>query len=125
MGLDMYAYALKHQGTGELKVDIPIPEDAKKIASWWKFNHLHGFFEDLYYEKGGFQEFNCKTVQVELADLDCLEEKLKNNQLEPRKGFFWGDDKLEIQDVEETYRFIEKARQFLAQGYVILYYSWW
>jgi hypothetical protein len=125
MGLGMYAYVTEDPEIGNKKVDISLTDDAYRMAYWREFNHLHEFFEGLYYEKGGLQEFNCRTVRVDYDDLDDLEERLKNNLLETSWGFLWDDEVIAKEDVEDTFTFIERARKFLNQGYVILYDSWW
>ena len=62
MGLDMYAYTCDADSVGDQQVDIKThAEDGghllanfdREFAYWRKFNHLHGWMEKLYREKGG------------------------------------------------------------------------
>ncbi|OSI25109.1 phosphoglycerate kinase, partial [Neisseria dumasiana] len=91
-----------------------------------KFNHLHGWMEELYREKGGQDEvFNCRTVRLELADLVRLEQALDNNELEYTPGFFFGGEEVYPEDIEETKKFIAAAREAIANGLAVFYDSWW
>ena len=57
MGLDQYATARK----GEATIDedgYAYYKDSIELAYWRKHPNLEGFMSDLYYEKGGEDEFN-------------------------------------------------------------------
>lgn len=123
MGLDMYAFAVSKKDAGDRQTDIEA--EGEELAYWRKFNHLHGWMEELYCRKGGQREFNCTTVRLELEDLDELKSRLDAGDLEHKGGFFFGGPEIYPEDFAETYAFIEKARQAIKDGKVVLYDSWW
>jgi len=108
MGLDQFAYAKK----GEEKIEI---------AYWRKHANLHGWMEDRYRMGGGKEQFNCVELPLGSDDLNVLEENYKNLAL--AEGFFWGVSQLE--DNDSTIAFIQKARDYIKDGYEIVYDSWW
>lgn len=124
MGLDMYAFSVP-QGSGA-EFSVPTEVDRTQIAYWRKFNALHGWMEDLYRERSGAQhDFNCIPLQLTPADLDTLEAAIKQNDLVPREGFFFGSQTIYPEDIESTVKFIEDARDELANGRDVYYDSWW
>jgi hypothetical protein len=135
MGLDMYAYTCDAEDIGDQQVDIKIyNEDGshavanldREFAYWRKFNHLHGWMEALYREKGGTNEtFNCNTVRLTTDDLFNLESDIQEKRLHPTKGFFFGDEVLHEEDLASLVAFIEKARAAIAEGNAVIYDSWW
>jgi hypothetical protein len=124
MGLDMYAFAVEANDGNE---DSKISESADKteIAYWRKFNALHGWMEGLYRTRGGLDEFNCIPVRLTEADLNQLEFDLNNNRLKPVEGFFFGAQDIYPEDIEATKKFIEDAREQIADGLEVYYDSWW
>lgn len=80
--------------------------------------------ERLYRDKGGAeQSFNCVNVQLSARDLDALELAVKDGELPPTSGFFFGaSDGTEIAD---DLSFIAKAREALAADLTVFYTSWW
>ena len=128
MGLDMYAWKVPAKNVGDIEVDYKVPEGEEKqeLAYWRKFNHLHGWMENLYRTKGGMEEeFNCTTVRLNEDDLDSLEQALLNNKLEATSGFFFGDTVLRQEDVDTTIQFIKDARQAIKDDMVVFYDSYW
>lgn len=132
MGLDMYGYTMRAEFVGERQTDVNVREEEQEqaqlthFAYWRKFNHLHGWMEDLYREKGGIKDsFNCCTVRLELEDLARLEADLEGGNLEYTPGFFFGGEEIDPQDIEETKAFIEKSRAAIAAGLAVFYDSWW
>lgn len=95
------------------------------FAYWRKFNHLHGWMERLYIEKGGQEEFNCTTVRLNPEDIDRLEEDMINGNLTPTAGFFFGGDQLYPEDLEDLKIFIQKCRNAFEMGKAVFYDSWW
>jgi hypothetical protein len=109
MGLDQYAFARK----GEEQLDI---------AYWRKHANLEGWMANLYVERGGVvQEFNC--VELQLFENDIIALELVYDGLETASGFFWGASEKEDDDTTKT--FIEDAKSLMADGYTIIYTSWW
>lgn len=121
MGLDMYACFL--HDAPPAPVDFKA-EDAGELHYWRKHPNLHGWMEALYREKGGTDpHFNCVNVQLTAADLDRLEDAIRNRTLPPTEGFFFGVS--DGSEVEDDLTFIAKAREALAEGLTVFYSSWW
>lgn len=133
MGLDMYAYTMRAEFVGDRQTDVMPTTDEEReqaelteIAYWRKFNHLHGWMENLYREKGGQEEiFNCRTVRLELEDLARLEQALKNDELKHTPGFFFGGEEIYAEDIKATNAFIATARDAIQNGLTVFYDSWW
>ena len=119
MGLDMYAYV------------APAPDsdwddnNRRELAYWRKHPNLQGWMETLYRERGGDADmFNGVELELTWADLDQLEEDVKNGRLPTTSGFFFGnpsDDYYRAEDLE----FIKKARAELFLGLRVFYNSSW
>jgi hypothetical protein len=127
MGLDMYAFKMKAKEAGDTQTMAGWPEviEREEIAYWRKFNHLHGWMETLYREKGGTDEFNCVYVRLEQADLDRLKDALDNRKLVHTPGFFFGTSEWDDLHIIHTEEFIQDAKQALLDGDAVFYYSWW
>ena len=136
MGLDMYAYTAPAELVGDQQVDLgdTLFADGKPregvdtdFAYWRKFNHLHGWMEQLYRKKGGTQaSFNCTTVRLMPEDLDVLESLAKAKALTATEGFFFGGYDLFDDDCKETVlEFVQKARAAIGEGKACVYDSWW
>ena len=139
MGLDQYAFARKGEPI-EIVEDYTYKDlegnthteqrtsieykDEHQIAYWRKHPNLQGWMENLWRSKGNEGEFNCVDVELTAADPEELEYSIENSELPDTDGFFFGsnsDDHYSDQDVE----FIREARQYLSDGYKIVYTSWW
>ena len=133
MGLDMYAYTMRAEFVGDRQTDVMPTTDEEReqaelteIAYCRKFNHLHGWMENLYREKGGQENiFNCRTVRLELDDLERLEQALKNDELKHTPGFFFGGEEIYSEDIKATNEFIATARDAIQNGLTVFYDSWW
>lgn len=127
MGLDMYAFTVPADAAGNTQVDFkPDEGTAQKLAYWRKFNHLHGWMERLYREKGGAsQEFNCDTVRLTTEDLDRLYADASGGRLEATAGFFFGGPELHPENMESLILFIRNAKREIADGKAVFYDSWW
>lgn len=121
MGLDMYAY------TTERAVDTAVDFEASpadRLHYWRKHPNLHGWMERLYRRKGGgADQFNCTTVALDGHDLDRLEADLRANGLPDTTGFFFGES--DGSEVEGDLAFVARAREAIAAGKTVFYYSWW
>lgn len=86
MGLDMYAFSVKKENVIDT---FHIKPDNKYLLHYWrKHPNLHGWFENLYYSKGGKVEpFDCQYLNLSLADLNLLEKDIKNFNLPETTGF--------------------------------------
>ena len=121
MGLDMYAFKTRQNVPA---VDFKVPEDAKPIATWWKHPNLHGWMQELYYERGGTgPDFDCDTLRLDLADLDALEKTVLADELPETHGFFFGQSQPEDKALDLA--FIAEARKAIAEGFTVFYDSWW
>lgn len=124
MGLDMYVYKVpKKDVRGDFKF-----KRTKKVVEldyWRKHHDLHGWFENLYTDKGGRDVFNCIPLKLELEDLEQLEYDIKNRNLPHTTGFFFGDNPPDDESDKYDLEFIEKARQAINDGYAVYYDSWW
>jgi len=119
MGLDQYAFARKgiHDS---LQADLDNGE-GYELQYWRKHADLEGWMSDLYRFRGGEGEFNC--VELQLFEDDILALEKTHQDLNLAMGFFWGESTED--DVEETQAFIAKAKEALADGYKVIYTSWW
>ena len=97
------------------------------FAYWRKFNHLHGWMEELYRSKGGKgPDFNCDTVRLMPDDLDALYVLASSKALVPTQGFFFGSyEPFDDDDKGEVIDFVQKARQAIKDGHAVIYSSWW
>src|SRR5436305_9320645 len=121
MGLDMYAFTTQSDIPA---VDFNAPCDRSELHYWRKHPDLHGWMEDTYRAKGGTdQSFNCVPVRLDESDLHELEQAIKGGALPSTAGFFFGaSDGTERPD---DLQFIRKARDALAGGLRVYYFSWW
>ena len=139
MGLDQYASARKGEpttieepytvtledGTTEERIEYSKEwSDSYDLCDWRKHPNLQGFMENLYIEKGGEDEFNCVEVELDLADIDALEASVKGEELPETGGFFFGGDSSEYYK-EQDLEFCNDARKALANGYTVIYSSWY
>ena len=120
MGLDMYAYKTLEPVEA---CGFKEPEDTEEIQYWRKHPNLHGWMEQLYRSKGGVGSFNCVTVRIDEADLNALEDEVKNDRLPETVGFFFGTSRPE--EKEDDLKFISAARAAMKDGYTVFYSSWW
>lgn len=130
MGLDHGLIAYK--GRNRKHIDFKYkPSVEVDITTWRKHPYLHGWFDNLYADKGGdaytssMGGFNAQhTLQVTHQDLLELQTKILTGTLQERAGFFWGDDACDHykeQDLES----IDKSMDYIKKGYKILYWAWW
>jgi len=119
MGLDMYAYATSRKPAAP--VDFK-DDSEEEFHRWRKHPNLEGYMANLYYAKGGTEEmFNCANVELTAADLDALENVIKENKLPETCGFFFGET--DGSEREDDLAFIAKARAVLAEGRYVYYTS--
>jgi hypothetical protein len=122
MGLDMYAMVASEPILPE--TDFESPRQARELHVWQKHPHLHGLMQDLYYEKGGSEEwFNCVNVALRADDLDRLEARIKDGDRPDAILFFFGGS--DGSEREDDLAFIAKARAEIAKGNSVYYTSWW
>ena len=123
MGLDMYAYKTKAKPTTETDFST-INFNEQEIHYWRKHPNLHGWMENLYYNKGGKSDsFNCVNVELNFDDLKALYEDIKTNNLPQTGGFFFGTT--DGTEREDDLEFVDTALKAINEGYTIYYSSWW
>lgn len=124
MGLDMYAYKVERKPAN---TDFHYEdENATEICYWRKHHDLHGWMENLYYQKGGSEaEFNCTPIKLTLEDLDQLEDDILHYRLPHTTGFFFGNYPPNEESNQEDLKFIKEARTCIEEGYDVYYDSWW
>lgn len=131
MGLDMYAYSFDKEllkGNPDQQIDFSFPDgaDVVRLDYWRKFNHLHGWMERLYREKGGKAEsFNCVPVRLMPEDVTRLENDWKEGKLTATDGFFFGSSSWYDEYDESLTEFVAKARKQFEGGRGVFYDSWW
>ena len=129
MGLDMYAYRVKQEhavGDFEIAKDDDGYSRVDEFFYWRKHHDLHGWMERLYRSKGGPQEtFNCAKVRLTTVDLDALQHDLENGTLPETQGFFFGTNPPDAESLARDLKFIQAARDILAEGDAVYYDSWW
>ena len=139
MGLDQYAVARKgkprtvkseytytdHDGNEHEDVEEYLEwDDTIELATWRTHPNLQGWMQNLYYEKGGGEEFNCVDLELTLDDLNALEATLDEEELPETVGFFFGSN-ADDHYAEADREFIVQARAAIKQGYKVIYSSWW
>ena len=124
MGLDQLALRIKTKPSAQ--VDFNFSEEPHLIQEWRKHPNLQGWMEQLYYEKGGKKpEFNCCYLQLKWEDILELERAIKESSLPETPGFFFGQSKKDFMEKERDLKFIQHAKEALAEGDFIVYSSWW
>lgn len=136
MGLDMYAFktrkdniTLRTDEDNNRAIGYVNSDEIVELKYWRKFNALHAFFENYWREKlGNDGEFNCVLVEVNEDVLQLLEQAVKDKELVPVTGFFFGSQEpLDEDDYEDVSDFIAKVRKVHKEepDYTVLYDSWW
>lgn len=121
----MFSYSVE-KGVITEDVDFQISEsvDEQELHYWRKHPNLHGWMQNLYYEKGGKSPtFNCDNIRLTLEDLDNLESDIKNGCLPDTLGFFFG--KSDGKENDDDLSFVNKAREEIQSGRDVYYTSWW
>jgi hypothetical protein len=108
-----------------LLLEGPNPDNPViQFAYWRKHPNLQGWMEKLYRKKGGNDKFNCIPVLLTLTDLDQLETAILRKDLPKTKGFFFGDDSDDYYKNDDL-SFIAKAKDYISEGMLVYYDSWW
>ena len=122
MGLDMYAYvsaepAAEWDGNNH-----------RELAYWRKHPNLHGWMEQLWRSRNTDPTtdlmFNGVELELTWADIDQLEEDIKNGRLPVTSGCFFGNPSDDYYRAEDL-AFIQKARAELFLGLRVFYNSSW
>jgi hypothetical protein len=123
MGLDMYAY--KTKAKPEKEVDFGTTNfNAHEIHYWRKHPNLHGWMEQLYYNKGGQADsFNCVNVELTQNDLLDLRNDISDGLLPRTVGFCYGQS--DGSEIEDDLQFVDDALKAIEEGDTVYYSSWW
>lgn len=138
MGLDMFAKLVNDRASELISAgqwDELTYEDIKDTFIdddfwyWRKHHHLHGWMQKLHAYKTGFDApdlFNLVYVELTEKDLDALEFAIKNGELTPTQGFFFGSHvEYEDEDKQRDLEFVYASRKAIADGHHVVYTSWW
>lgn len=120
----MYAYITRERFDTDVDFELNDKYDVHEIHSWRKHPDLHGWLEQRYRLKGGQDEiFNCSRLKLDRHDLEELERAIRNRLLPKTTGFFFGES--ERSEITDDLEFIAKGRQAIAEGFTLIYDSWW
>lgn len=122
MGLDQYAYVA---AKAEAWQDGSTP---RELAYWRKHPNLQGWMEQLWRSRNTDPTtdpaFNGVEVELTWADIDQLEDDIKNKRLPATSGFFFGTDS-DDHYREDDLAFVRRARAELFLGLRVFYNSSW
>lgn len=99
------------------------------IHYWRKHPDLHGYFEEIFYDRGGEGEFNCKPVILTKEDIEELLENIQKqvsgeDVFRRTSGFFFGETCQE--DWEDDLEFFTGLLKKIDWDKETVYYSsWW
>jgi hypothetical protein len=139
MGLDQYAYVAARAGQREEYYDSCDNENEeggqslnpRKLMYWRKHPNLQGWMEQLWLKKNPDIDpnnrdalFNGVELELTWAELDELEQAVKNRQLPSTQGFFFGNDADEYYYAADL-EFIKNAKAETFLGLKVFYNSSW
>jgi hypothetical protein len=128
MGLDQFAYKTKVKPGKSVDFQDEVYKDeveCEEIHYWRKHPNIHGFMEELYREKGGESEFNCRPVELTQEDIDRLAESVLGGELPETLGIFFGQSYSNNEEENDDLEFCKKASEAIKEGYIVFYDSWW
>jgi hypothetical protein len=126
MGLDMYLFAEKDG----IKTEI---------GYWRKCPDLHGYFEQLWNDRGqpmpegrkkdedplGMGDFNCIPLELSLKDINNVMKAIRNRKLPHTEGFFFGSSDNDKEQIKNDLEIFKEAKEYIREGYKVYYDSWW
>ena len=100
----------------------------EELGYWRKHADLNNYFSELYYERGGKDEFNCKDLILSKEDCKKILQLAKNildgkQVIQKGVGFFWGET--QESDWKDTIEIFEKALETDFDHYDVVYSCWW
>lgn len=155
MGLDMYAFTTSKDVMDRDFLRSYDDANFKKLDDsffyWRKFYELDNWMKDLFYSKGGTEEFNCAAVRLIRRDIDKLSydsninvlsnlvedvsiENIDNEKvIKSLQKDFWSSDikyshglNLPLNEIKDLLLFIRRSINTLKDEDVCLYYTnWW
>ena len=147
MGLDQYIFSISKQDfqqvlhsigqehTAEEYDHVDVQNAVYKLEEaaiinfthfhyWRKHPNLHGWFQGLYFDKGGRdRNFNCSWVEISSGDLEELEADIRSASLPETEGPFFGQSDGSEKDYDLA--FIRRANTEIGLGNRLFYSSWW
>jgi len=129
MGLDQYAYSAARAGQwddyhAEWDRSERLVTKPRELAYWRKHPNLHGWFHQLWNEKGNSGSFNGDELELTWHDLDRLEQAVRSGELPDTSGFFFGRD-ADIEYRDRDLEFVRLARADMFLGLRVFYNSSW
>lgn len=155
MVLDMYAFTTSKDVMDRDFLRSSDDANFEKIDGsffyWRKFYELDNWMKDLFYSKGGTEEFNCAAVRLTRKDLDklCYDSNVgplrniiedvsienidKEKVVQFLQNEFWSSDikyshslNLPLSEIKYLISFIRKGYNILKDENICLYYTnWW
>lgn len=133
MGLDQYAYRVKHQNVisglsfkhGRLLSDGVTDELGNDLGFdyWRKFYPLNRWACGIYVKKSGKGEFNCAEVKLDKEDLDELYALAQTDEFY-QNGYYEDAKKERELEYDHLMKFIENAKTAISKGDAIYYSNW-
>jgi len=129
MGLDQYAYSAARAGQwddyhAEWDRSERLVPKPRELAYWRKHPNLHGWFHQLWNEKGNSGSFNGDELELTWDDLDRLEQAVRSGELPDTSGFFFGRD-ADVEYRDRDLEFVRLARADMFLGLRVFYNSSW
>lgn len=109
--------------------DLDINIIRTNLCYWAKRSDLNSILEDMYYNRGGEDEFNNKYLLLSKEDIIDIIELHKEhldgkNEISHNYGFFWEQTTLE--DLENSLKDFEKVLQETNwDNETVYYHCWW
>jgi hypothetical protein len=126
MGLDQFVFKSKAKLESQVDFQSQLVGDEEELHYWRKHPNLHGWMEQLYYEKGGTERsFNGSPLQLTQEDIDHLAKDILEGELPSTSGFFFGESLGDADEENDDLEFCKKASEAIKEGYSVYYDSWW
>lgn len=121
MGLDMYAFKVKLEKVFD-DFHYSQEEPISELYYWRGHQDLHHWMHDLYKKKGGVRkQFNQIPLRLTLEDLNKLEQDIP----ELHNAFDYVEEKDFIAEKNYDLKFIQEAKEAIANGFAVYYDSSW
>ena len=133
MGLDMHLTGEKftmpdweHPENDEMVDGFRLKNRELDLGYWRKHPDLHGFIVQTF--AGGVD--NCQRVQLTVSNIEEIISAIRDDNLPPTEGFFFGKSENDDEQKKETIEFLTKAIEWakvdISQEFRLIYYqaSW-
>lgn len=120
--MELEQYAVYFRDEIDYHVDFNPPDDADKFFEWRKHPDLHGWMQNLYNEKNGYDStFNGATILLTKDDIVKLRDDILYDNLPHTTGPFFGES--DSTDAGGDLLFCRKALKLIEDGCKICYFS--